>query len=469
MALTAAWKEAQRAVIGSLMLAPDVCAGEVFQKALPEHFGDAALRHVFEAARSLWERNKPIDPVTVAAASGADEYTKLIADCMRSTPTSENVSAWLEILRSKARISALQSEALKIVAEDVSEEQALAAYERMGELLRGMGHAEHLTLEQLICDYLDRMHDPTPPDYLKWGIEKIDRFLNVSPGMFVILAADSSVGKTALALQFGVHIATTGKRVGFISIETVKESLEDRLMAEKQLAGIPLPSTKRKQLTESHFVEAGKVGMRAASIPFCIDRHITTLQGIRSVILMHRYEVVFVDYVQLIEIPGRERWEIVTDISMGLHRMAQELGVTIVGLSQITPPSKTQGKKAGRPTKDDLRESKQLKQDAEVIMILSPSTDEGDPQNTRILEVAKNKDNRCGAIKLRFEPELMTFSELITISGMRAEGQAIKNQRISEGKRAIREENSRAEAALENTKSGELTELPEDDDTYIPF
>ena len=464
MALTAAWKEAQRAVIGSLMLEPDLCAGEIFQKALPEHFGDASLRHVFEAARGLWDRNTPIDAVTVAAASGADEYTKLIADCMRATPTASNISAWLEILQSRARIAALQREAFKIVSDDVSEEQAVAAYERMGELMRGMGHAEHLTLEQLIGDYLDRMHDPTPPDYLNWGIEKLDRFLNVSPGMFIILAADSSVGKTALALQFGVHIATTGKRVGFISIETVKESLEDRLMAEKQLAGIPLPATKKKQLTESHFVAAGKTGMRAASIPFCIDRHITTLQGIRSVILMHRYEVVFVDYVQLIEIPGRERWEIVTDISMGLHRMAQELGVTIVGLSQITPPSKTQGKKAVRPTKDDLRESRQLKQDAEVIMILSPSTDEKDPANTRVLEVAKNKDNRCGAIKLKFEPEHMTFSTLITMDAMRSEGKAIKHQKPTKAKDDV----PPAEAEVPKTKPGELVPM-DGDQEELPF
>ena len=206
MALTG-WANAQRAVIGSLMLAPELCAGEIFQTARPSHFGDAALRHIFEAARTLWEQNKPIDPVTAAAACGSDDYTKLLAACMEATPTAVNFRAWLDICRSSARIAALQSEAMKIISADVTEAGALEAYERMGELLRGTEIGEDLSLTELIGDYLDRMRDTTPPDYLSWGMEKLDKVLAVSPGKVVILAADSSVGKTALALQFATHIA----------------------------------------------------------------------------------------------------------------------------------------------------------------------------------------------------------------------------------------------------------------------
>ena len=147
----------------------------------------------------------------------------------------------------------------------------------------------------------------------------------------------------------------------------------------------------------------------------------------------------------------------VTGISMSLHRMAQQLGVTVVGLSQITPAAKGQ-KQA--PTKDDLRESRQLKQDADVIMILSPSTDEEDPENTRILDVAKNKDGMTGKMKLRFEPQHMTFTELITMDGMRSEGSAIKNKHLSDGRKKLREDRSSGNPAkLEELPGGE-EELP---------
>ena len=463
MAVNVTWAEAQRAVIGCLLIEPDKLSGEIFQRAKPEHFGNASLRHVFEAAREVWEDGGPLDAVTIQNRAG-DNYVKLMADCMDMTPTANNYSAYLDILRSCARISALQGEAIKILSDEATEETAVAAYERMGQLLQGTGHVERLTLSQLIGDYLDRMHDPTPPDYLSWGIEKLDNVIKVSPGMFVILAADSSVGKTALALQFGINIAATGKRVGFISIETVKESLEDRIMAETQVAGIPLTVTKQKKLTDSHFDDAGKAGIKADGIPFEVVRHATTLNAIRSAILMYRYDVVFIDYIQLIEVPGRERWEIVTDISMGLHRMAQQLGVTIVGLSQITPPTKSGRGKAPRPTKDDLRESRQLKQDADVIMILSPSTEDEDPAEARLLEVVKNKDGRCGGVKLRFEAQQMTFTQLVTMDALRSEGKAVKNK----GKVKAKEGDAYQENVPDDREQVRLEELSGDEED-LPF
>ena len=108
-------------------------------------------------------------------------------------------------------------------------------------------------------------------------------------------------------------------------------------------------------------------------------------------------------------------------------------------------------------------------------MILSPSNDEEDPENTRILDVAKNKDGRCGKIKLRFEPQYMTFTELITLSGLRAEGQAIKNQRISEGKKKLRQDHAgyavpQGAAPDAGQSAGEPPKLEElDDEEEIPF
>lgn len=441
-----AWTFAQKSVIGCLLLWPDETAGEIFQRAKPEHFGSAELRHVFEAARGIWETNRPLDPVTVLAASG-DDYGKLLADCMQETPTAANVSAWLDLMRSGARMSALQAQALAIMNAE-SEAEAVEVYERMGQMLQESGSVQVRTLTELISDYLDRMQDKKPVRYLNWGIESLDKTLYVSKGQFGLIAADSSVGKTALALQFAVHMAGTGLRVGFISLETPWESLEDRLMAETQLSSIPLPTTKRKELSEEEFRRAAESGVRSDRMPLKLVRNCMTLPEIRSVILQHRLDVAIIDYVQLIDAPGRERWDIVTNISMSLHRMAQQIGAVIIGLSQVTPPSK--GSKSP-PSKDDLRESRQLKQDADFILILSPSTDEEDPPNTRVLEIAKNKDGRCARLKLHFEPEHMTFSYRPTVNAMRAEGQAKKNAKPT-----------KAAEVPEDVKPGQLVELPEE-------
>ena len=441
-----AWKRAQESVIGALLIDPDYSAGLIFQSAKPSHFGETELRHVFEAARELWNENRQLDAVTILDKAGS-EYEQLLRACMINTPTARNLPAWLEICQDSARLTAMQAEALAIVSADRADDAA-AAWERMGTMLQDEDQGEDLSLSELIGDYCDRMQDKRPVRYLNWGIESLDRDLYVSGGQFGVIAADSSVGKTALALQFAYHMAADGHRVGFFSLETPKENLEDRLLAQYQVAGIPLPSTKRKKLTDEDLRAAGEAGMRSDQIYLRILRNYETLERIRAKTIQRRFDVIFIDYVQLIDAPGRERWDIVTNISMGLHRMAQQLGITVIGLSQITPAVK--GQKA--PTKDDLRESRQLKQDADFILLLYPDTEEGVPPNARVLEIAKNKDGRCARLRMDFEPEHMTFKYHVkTMPEIWSEGRAVK-----------------AAQRAKKPKAGEFVELPGRGDD-LPF
>ena len=442
-----AWKRAQESVIGALLIDPDYSAGLIFQSAKASHFGETELRHVFEAARELWNENRQLDAVTILDRAGS-EYEQLLRDCMINTPTARNLPAWLEICQDSARLTAMQAEALAIVNADRAGDAA-AAWERMGTMLQDADQGEDLSLGELIGDYCDRMQDKRPVRYLNWGIESLDRDLYVSGGQFGVIAADSSVGKTALALQFAYHMAADGHRVGFFSLETPKENLEDRLLAQYQVAGIPLPSTKRKKLTEEDLRAAGEAGMRSDQIYLRILRNYETLERIRAKTIQRRFDVIFIDYVQLIDAPGRERWDIVTNISMGLHRMAQQLGITVIGLSQITPAVK--GQKA--PTKDDLRESRQLKQDADFILLLYPDTEEEAPPNARVLEIAKNKDGRCARLRMDFEPEHMTFKyHAKTMPEIWSEGRAVK-----------------AAQRAKNPKAGEFVELPPGKGDDLPF
>ena len=81
-----AWKRAQESVIGALLIDPDYSAGLIFQSAKASHFGETELRHVFEAARELWNENRQLDAVTILDRAGS-EYEQLLRDCMINTPT----------------------------------------------------------------------------------------------------------------------------------------------------------------------------------------------------------------------------------------------------------------------------------------------------------------------------------------------------------------------------------------------
>ena len=424
-------------MIGALLLDPEHTAGMIFAQARSEHFGDPSLRHVFEAARRLWNERRPVDPVTVLGAAGGD-YEALLADCMRLTPTVRNTEVYLGLIRDSAKLSAIQTAALAIsTATDL--DSAAAAYEDLGSRLRDMDGFEDRTFEELIGRWCDRMNDRTPVDYLRFGIEQLDGYLNVVPGDFVILAADSSVGKTALALQMAYSMAESGKKVGFFSLETGADKLTDRLLAEVQTAAVNLPRSKKKRLTDGDWKAVTAVALRDSTKRVRILNKFRTVEQIRGRTIMRGFDVIFVDYVQLLEGRGQDRWQVVTDISIGLHRLAQELGVTVIGLSQITPASKD---RKTAPTKDELRESRQLKHDADVILIMSISS-EGSGV-FRELQVAKNKDGPCGRMLLDFDPEHMSFAyrppETKNEVGkqLRAEGRKVKRRAI-DGQGTFRE------------------------------
>ena len=393
-----AWHEAEAAVIGSLAIDAE-CAGEVFRLGRSAYFRTDSLRHIFEAALSLWTRGKPIDAVTLLHAAG-DEYETTIRQCMALTPTAANVGKYLEILRNEYRLSRITEEAAQLLGAR-SEEDAIEVFERIGTLLRDTDTIEDVGLAEMFQDYIRRMK--RKPNYLKWGIPQLDSALFVESGDFLVLAGESSSGKTALALQFAMAMALSGKRVLFFSLETTKEKLEDRLAAERQMIGIPTFKSKLRSLSDRDFSRAESVAESAEQFFFRVIRNADTLEKISNRIIMHRADVVFIDYLQIIRRNGPNRFEKVTEISMELHRIASRLGCTIVALSQVTKP---EGDK--EVTVDDLRESGQIRNDAEVVLILLNANKKG---TRKELVIAKDKDGQTNRrLLLEFEPAMMTFS-----------------------------------------------------------
>lgn len=395
---------AERAVVGSMLLDAR-CVGLVMQQAAPESISDPVCRTLFEATRRLWLERQPIDPVTVLAAAGG-KHQEYIAELMRETPTAANVESYLAIVLDHARLAAYQAAANEILFSCKTADDAQRIWDMLGRELMARKKVRCLSMSEAINRYLDRMNDDSPPETLPLGIPELDKLLGLRRGKFLILAADSSAGKTALALQFSYHLAAVGKKVGFFSLETDNDTLTDRLMAETQVASVNLPRTKAKALTSADYQRVVDAGQRSARIGLDLIDSIETCDEIRSWTIQRGYDVIVVDYLQLINADGDKRWDIVTNISMQLHRLAQQIGVTVIGLSQITPPD-AGGKKA-RLTMDSLRESRQLKHDADVILLLEACDDF---PGGRTLTVAKNKDGRRNqGMKLVFDAEHMTFS-----------------------------------------------------------
>jgi len=454
--------DAQVAVVGSLLISPE-CAGLVFGQLQETDFGDPTMRTLFGALRALWLAQTPIDPVALIHRVG-EAYTQTLAEVMAAVPTAANVEEYTKIVRAEAQLGRMRQLSLQILDARSADEAAEMLRQAEG-LLAERQSAAIRSYGEMAQDFLDRMNDKRPADYLDFGFPQLNEKVAISQGRFVVLAAESSVGKTALALQLALGIARGGKKVGFFSLETSAADAMDRIVA--QTTDVPLPAIKHRRIGEDYAKACWDALEKSYELPFeLIEAAGSSVEDVRAVTLARRYQVIFIDYVQLLSAPGDNPAQQVRTISMELHRMSQQLGVTVIGLSQVTPPPKDAKGRRPELSKENLRESHQLIHDAEAILIMDLS-DLNDYQSNRILKVDKNKDGPCCRMLLRFDAKHMRFSyqppvEDSETQASRERIEAMDRNREARNAKAARERRAREdqESAFRELEGGKGDDLP---------
>ena len=389
---------AETAVIGSILIDAE-CIGDVMLRVTAEHFIHAEYRRLFEAIVTLWRDRKPVDAVTVLDKVG-QEYQGFIKTLMELTPTAANVLYYTELLKEQSQLYRIQELGEKIVSA-ASLEEARAAGEQIFTLLSDRQDLQITSWAQGLRDFWERQTKPAPA-FMPWGLDPLDRRLQAEGGDYVLIGGFPSSGKTAFALQIAKAIAARGYRVGFFSLETKDRKLIDRAVSQE--SGIALQKIKRHGLDSEDWNRLTTRVAKSAKDPlYIISANGMSVADIQAVTMAQRYDVIFIDYVQLIRGQGYNRTEVVTNISIELHNLCQRTGVMAVGLCQLSRPEKGANPKRNARM-SDLRESGQLEQDADIIMMLNA----GDAEQ-RLLQVVKNKDGGGGEIDLVFDGEHVRF------------------------------------------------------------
>lgn len=390
---------AEASVMGSVLIEPEI-VGELMQTLRPEDFANPMLRRIFEAVRQVWLNEKCIDAVTVCAAAGEDTRP-LIAQCMVDTPSATAWKEYAEIVKDAARLRRMQTAAMKVAAASTLQE-AEAAADELNRNAIARSDAQITSMTEGVQRIYKELCAGNKPQYLKWGMPQLDYRLYVEPGDFVVLAGYPSAGKTMLATQFAVALSKS-HRVGFFSLETSAAKLYARIIAQD--AGIEFAPMKNHNLSREQFgvlyrylttVTANRPNLDV------IDAAGMTVEDIQAISTAKRYDVVFIDYLQIVGGTGDNgSYERATAVSIALHTFARRTETAVIALSQLSRPEK--GAKR-RPKLSDLRSSGQIEQDADVVMALSLK-DDNDRSGPRFLDVLKNKEGECGCVSMIFEPE----------------------------------------------------------------
>lgn len=434
------WLQAQNSVIGAALIEPGLVPKVIQQTRSTDFSGPCQT--IYNTMRKLFQDGSPVDVVSLANALGS-EYRDYLVQLMEITPTTANVDNYIQLCREQAKVISIRNLAARLTSAQSSEEIRKLLDEANG-LMVDKPTLRITTMAEALKSFMERHTGQT--NYMTWPIHELNDRLYAEAGDFILMGGFPSTGKSAWSLQCARHWARNTK-VGFFSLETSSEKLFDRMMSS--ITELTMDDIKRNNIPQTQWnkicaMTTEIVGHNLELIPAAG----MTPADIRSTTMMHGYKVIIIDYVQLLQSTGANRTEQVTNISLALHRMAQDMQVTIVALSQL----KRKGDDS-TPESSDLRESGQLEQDADIIMMLKLEKKD-DPDGKRLMYITKNKEGTCPMIPLAFDGKHQTFTKAQQTGN-------VVSKYIAAGKKARRQ--GREVARDEN----QFSMLPED--TEVPF
>lgn len=417
--------DAERATLGSVLIAPArwyVAASAVSS--------DDFFRHahglIFDALLALAQEGVPPDLIPLTdrlRTSGKLEDVggqAYLASLIDGVPTSTNVEHYAAIVREKARLRRM------IEVAQTLESRAYAGDEPAAVLTDGAIRELSLTVDvgggglvsatEAIDEYVRDLEAGTLGTPVPSGFLDLDAMTGgFRPANLVIVAGRPSTGKTAWALCAADHMSAKDHRAVFFSLEMSQRELAARLLAIR--SGVPTSRLERYETTDAEYRAVSEALGYQTSLH--IESSARTLTEIgawcRRAQAAGGLSCAVVDYLQLM-IPERHRdseESEISAISRGLKRIAKDLGIVVVALSQLNRAPEARRDK--RPQMSDLRGSGAMEQDCDVgVLLFRPEMHAPKPENAGIAEVivAKQRNGPTGVVRLQFEKEVACFRNL---------------------------------------------------------
>lgn len=425
--------EAEQSMLGALMLDKDAII-KVADLVNPKDFYKSSHQKIYESAISLYEKNEPIDVLTLSnkleEKSLIDEIggSSYLASLVNMVPTASNITYYAKVIRKKSILRKLIHAASEISemgyneAEDV-EKVLDEAEQALFSISQKSLKQEFTSINKILhsaFDRLDELHkNKGEMRGVPTGFKDLDNLLSgLQKSDLVILAARPSMGKTSLALDIARNVGSIYKiPVGIFSLEMSSDQLVDRMIAAE--SDIDLWRLRTGNLKNEDFEKINETMGKLSEAPIFIDdtasANIMEMRTMaRRLQAEHKLGLIIIDYLQLMEGRGSEnRVQEISEISRGLKNLAKELNIPIVALSQLSRA--VESRPDQRPKLSDLRESGSIEQDADVVMfIYREGRINPDSENKNVAEIiiAKHRNGPVGNKKLFWKEESASYKNL---------------------------------------------------------
>lgn len=408
---------AESAVIGGLLLYPEECS-YALDELSEKDFADPRAADAFKTVSEAVKSGEKMDAAIFGSANISEETKKYALLAAESFLSTSNYDGYVDTVKAESgrrRVTEGISELL--VSGSGYEDLVL----NLGKIVDSETSQRHDDEESYFADYIASYDHPVNiHDRILTGIPKLDQaFHGMIKGSLCYIGAFPSTGKTSLACNIANVNYEAGKRVQFISLEMSKEQILDRMISSGMKIDYGAIDM-RKVSDEDAILIVSRVNDFATTKRMKIQDKVYTIEGIAQNISKYKPDVVFIDYIQNVRTTQRygTKKEQIDYISAELKRIARVNNCLIICLSQLVKPSKTVDIKHYQPTMSDLKESGNLSNDGDYIMILYRPyvLDKKDfrPEETQIL-IDKNKFNgSCGFAELTFDGPHQKFYEVET-------------------------------------------------------
>ena len=424
--------EAEQSVIGSMMLDREaiVVASEMI---LGDDFYHKQYGIVFDTIVELHEEGRPVDVVTLQDrlkekdVPGEVSSLEFIRDILTEVPTSANIKSYARIVAEKSTLRKMirlnedianqcygGKESIEVILEE--------AEKRIFELVQNRNSGEFVPIRQVVMNALEKIEAASKNSGRVTGIATgfldLDyKTSGMQPADLVLIAARPSMGKTAFVLNIAQYVAFRLKEaVAIFSLEMSKEQLVNRMFSlesnvdAQNLRNGTLNDEEWEKLIES----AGVIGKSKLIIDDTAGISISELRSkCRKFKLEHDIKMIIIDYLQLMSGSGRResRQQEISEISRSLKKLARELNVPVLALSQLSRA--VEQRPDHRPMMSDLRESGAIEQDADVVMFIYRDdyyNKDSEKKGISEIIIGKQRNGPIGTVELVWLPEYTKFA-----------------------------------------------------------
>lgn len=401
-------QDAEMCVIGAILVDPYKVMPQAIEMLSENDFFIDECQSVFKFACGYFIDGKDIDHVIITAQLG-DGYRPFLANCISLMPSASN---WMSYA--------------KIVADTARKIRAWDQFLMLGEGLQSTSCTANDCREfaMNICDSLsnESVSDSigasdgfvslysslqTVPTYYKTGFKKLDSYLAVKPGDFIIVSGAPSGGKTAFTLQVATKMSKR-HNVVYFTLETSVNTAMTRLLSN--IMGINSRDIQYRTNLDYEKISNAKAIFDSLNLTF-VEAAGYSVSQIKAKAIQLNADVIFIDYIGLMSEEGKTEFEQIGNLSRKLHIMSQQSKITTFAIHQINK----EGEGSSSLSMRHLKNSNQIAYDADAILLLygdDPEAERDQLVVPRNIMIDKNKEGQTGICKMVFDKQIQRISEM---------------------------------------------------------